>query len=249
MKKAYLLLIFALVLAACGSSGRSGEPLSACKVTLSDFYDVQASDIPTHFQVENPAKQGGEIDVMDYFSVLDHLSMAPGFRLDYVYHFDGMGGYPLLYALPTDQEPYATEADMPGAGEQSYLEYVELDDTAESYFQYVLLANYGSQFYLFWHANYNDTQILCNRADVNSIVADKSFGLSIPFMVRLRASLLHDLAPTVTFYEDTVEVRMITFTKWGGFYVETYTLERTSPTRILDVQQKNIIHYDCGIMF
>jgi hypothetical protein len=36
-------------------------------------------------------------NVSSYFDVLPHLFLAEGVVLDYMYHFDDMGGYPMLY--------------------------------------------------------------------------------------------------------------------------------------------------------
>jgi hypothetical protein len=55
--------------------------------------------------------------------------------------------------------------------------------------------------------------------------------------------------PRVILGDETAQVQLITFTKWGGFYLTTYTISRSLPHQILDVQEKNLIHYDCGIMF
>jgi hypothetical protein len=249
MKKTNFLLALVLLLAACGPAGQRGQAISGCGSTLSSLSDLLAGNIPSHFESENPVKQGGEIDVMDYFNVLDRLSMRPGYILDYVYHFDGMGGYPILYVRPQDQPAYASEADLPEDTGESYLDYVETDDTAEGYFQYALLSMFARQFYLFWHSNYNDTQVVCDRGDVSQIISGNSFGLAMPLTVKLRALLLHNLAPRVTLNDDTAEVQLITFTKWGGFYLTTFTIRRALPHSILDVQDKNLIHYDCGIMF
>jgi hypothetical protein len=182
--------------------------------------------------------------------VLDHLSMVPGYILDYVFRYDGMGGYPVLYARPVGQPPYATEADLTSSGEStSYMDLIQTDDTPESYFQFLVLAMVGKQFYLFWHANYNDSQIVCDKGDVTGIVAslDGDFGYRISLASRVRAVLLKDVGPTVNIGEQTVEVRFVTFTRWGGFYQETYTLSRSMPHTIQDVQEKNLVPYECGV--
>jgi hypothetical protein len=44
-------------------------------------------------------------------------------------------------------------------------------------------------------------------------------------------------------------VQIVTFTKWGGFFRETYSLERPYPYTIMDVQVEELVAYDCGIMF
>ena len=252
MKKSKFLLVLVLFFSACGPAP-TGETVSGCRATVDGMSALTGGlEFPANFQTENPVKTGGEFDVMQYFSVLDRLSMQSGYVLDYVYHYDGMGGYPVLYVRPADQPPYATEADLAAAGEKTnFLDYIQTDDTPESYFQFALLALMGNQFYLDWHANYNDTQPVCDKTDVHDIIASLNgdFGYRISIASRVRAALLRDMDPSVVIGEQTVEVRLVTFTKWGGFYLTTYTLSRSSPHTIQDVQDKNLVPYDCGVMF
>ena len=189
---------------------------------------------------------------MQYFAVLDHLTMAPGYVLDYVYQYDGMGGSPLLYARPISQSPYTTEADLASSGDTaSYLDFVQVDDTPESYFQLVLLSLLGEEFYLYWHANYGDIRVVCEKIDVGDIVTglDGNFGYRISLLSRLRAALLDRVQPTVQVGEQAVQIRLVTFTRWGGFYEQIYTVNRSMPHTIQDVQRKNLVPYDCGVMF
>jgi hypothetical protein len=254
MKKINFLFVLMLLLAACGpASTGSGESVTGCRATL-DGISAQYSGhpFPDYFQTEDPVKQGGEFDVMQYFVALDHLSMQPGYVLDYVYHFDGMGGYPVLYVRPADQPAYPSEADLRTSGyDLNYMDYVQADDTPESYFQFVVLATTGDLFYMFWHADYAEKQLVCNKTDINNIVAslDGNFGYRMPLVSRVRAAMLQGVIPSVSVGEQTVEVRLVTFTRWGGFYLETYTINRSSPHTIQDVQEKILIPYECGVMF
>ncbi len=254
MKMTSLFLAFIFLVSACApASGGKGEVITGCSETLDGMSALlEGYDVPEYFRSENPVKKGGEFDVMQYFTVLHHLSMKPGYVLDYVYSYEFLGGYPMLYVRPENQAPYATAADMDAAwADTSYLDYVQLDDTAESWFQFVVLANKANQFYLDWHANYNDTRLVCDRAAVKSIVSslDGGFGYRISLPSRIRAALLMNLAPSVTVNTDTVEVSIVTFTLWGGFYRVKYTLSRTAPHTIIDVQETNLVPYQCGVMF
>lgn len=252
MKINNFFIVLVLLLSACGPASESGT-ISACRATLDAMSALTGGlEFPAHFQTENPVKTGGEFDVMQYFSVLDHLSMQPGYVLDYVYHYDGMGGYPVLYVRPAGQPPFATEADLATGGDRrSHLDYIQMDDTPESYFQFVVLSLMGSQYYLYWHADYNDSQIVCDKTGVTDIVASLNgdFGYRISLASRVRAALLKDVGPSVNIGEQTVEVRFVTFTRWGGFYQETYTLSRSMPHTIKDVEEKNLVPYECGVMF
>ncbi|MFH1524710.1 MAG: hypothetical protein ABIF04_07070 [Chloroflexota bacterium] len=259
IKKLIILLVGILFLVACrqvsgGDGPTSGrEAVANCRTLVNGMAALNGNmKIPQYFLTENPVKQGGEFDVMQYFEVLDHLSMQPGYALDYVYYYDGMGGYPVLYAYPVGQQPYATEADLEAAGEKAnYLDYVQMDDTPDGYFQFALLAMKGNQFYLNWHANYNDKQVVCDKTGVKDIIAglDGGFGSRIPIASRLRASLLGNVTPSVVVVEQTVEVRLVTFTKWGGFYLTTFAISRSSPHTFQDMGEQNLVPYECGIMF
>jgi hypothetical protein len=128
-----------------------------------------------------------------------------------------MGGGPILYVRPASQPPYSTEADLAAAGETpDYMDYIQVDDTPESFFQLAMLSMVGSQFYLYWHANYKDLQIICDKVDIKDIVnsLDGDFGYPISLMSRMRAALLTDVAPVVNIGEQTTTVQIITFTRY-----------------------------------
>jgi hypothetical protein len=254
MKKTCLMLVILILMTACSSVPKDQrETISSCSSTIDSLSALlDGYDLPEYFQIETPIKQGGEFDVMQYFTVLDHLSVRPGYVLDYIYHFDWMGGFPILYARLVDQPAYANADDLYAAGgDTNYLAYVQTDDTPESYFQYVMLAKSSDQFYLFWHANYNDSRIVCDRKAVGNITAqlDGSFGYPLSWFERFRAFFLSDITPSVVMTDQTVQVRIVTFTRWGGFYRETYIIDRGTPHNILEKQQQNLIPYQCGVMF
>jgi hypothetical protein len=51
-----------------------------------------------------------------------------------------------------------------------YLRHVRIDGTKQGYLEYVALSVLGRQFYLFWHENYNDTRIICDRFALEKIL-------------------------------------------------------------------------------
>jgi hypothetical protein len=179
--------------------------------------------------------------------------MRQGYALDYVYQIDDLGGYPLLYARPLEQASYASTTDLPDELEwPDFRDYVEIEDVEQGYFEYVVLDIMADQFYLYWHANYNDTQIICNRQQVYDIVTQVSsgeFGYAMAPDQQAEARTLRNIVPVVRLLGDTAVVEVVTFTKWGGFYRQTYTIRREEPQEIIDIQQENILPYDCGIMF
>ena len=179
--------------------------------------------------------------------------MRDEYILDYVYQREDLDGYPLLFPRLVDQPPYASTADIPENTEwPDFLEYLEVEDTEQGYFEYVVMDILANQFYLFWHANYNDTHIGCNRAQVNDIVAQISsgeFGNAMDAAQQAEARTLRNIVPVVHLTGDTALVEVVTFTKWGGFYRLTYTISREVPHTIIDIEEENLLTYDCGVVF
>lgn len=244
-----LLMVFLASLSACGKDAPD-YGCSAAFAALSPLYQDMGI-IPEHFRVENPVENGTEFDPNLFIDALTHLSMEPGYVLDYVYTYDGMGGYPTLFARPVDSAPYLSWTDVPEDAED-YLDHVQVDDTPEGYLQYVLFSQVAEQFYLYWHSGYNDSGAVCNSGDVKTIIKNISggdFGLPISISGKIKALTLHQVEPVVALGDDTVTVEVITFTMWGGFYQETYTIQRSFPHTILEHEEENIVPYDCGIMF
>jgi hypothetical protein len=231
---------------------RPGTVISACAQIVAEIAHLQAGDLPRQL-FETGVKQGDEFDVHQYFDVLSHISMQDGFDLDYVYQIDSLGGYPLLYAHPVDQTPYASVTDIPENTQlPDFQEYLTVDATEQGYFEYVVMDIMAGQFYLYWHANYNDTQIVCNRQQIYDIVAQVNtgdFGATMDTAQQAKVRTLRNIVPVVVLEGETATVEVVTFTKWGGFYRYTYTVRREFPHTILDLEQENLVPYDCGVMF
>jgi hypothetical protein len=209
-------------------------------------------EIPDHL-LETGIKRGDEFDVNEYFNALPHLSMHEGYILDYVYQTDSLGAFPRLYARPVDQAPYASMADIPENTElPDFHEYLDVEGTEQGYFEYVVMDIMAGQFYLSWHANYNDTEIVCNRDAVNDIISRVNagdFGNDLSLGQQAKARGIKNLEPAVNLTAGVAKVEIVTFTKWGGFYRVTYTISREFPHKIIDVQTEELVPYDCGVMF
>lgn len=240
--------------ASCSSGGASAIP---CQNTVDAFSSLlqNYTSVPEHLQQKDAVKTGEEFDVNEYFSVLKHLSMQPGYVLDYVYLYQGIGGEPILYARQKDQPPYRTYSDyMNSIGESSkspwdYMASIRVDDTPEGFFQLIVLGIMGTQFYQYWHAGYNDHRIICDRAGLEAILVEPDeFGQKIPLLVRARALLLK-VEPTIEFSDDSVTVQVVVFTKWGGFLRQSYTLNRDFPHTIIQEKTETLVAYDCGVRF
>jgi hypothetical protein len=256
MKKQIILPLLVLFISSLACQflipSRAGTMISNCAEVVSGVANLQAGEIPQTL-FDTGKKQGNEFDVSQYFNVLTHISMQDGYTLDYVYQNDGLGGYPLLYTHAVDQAPYGSIAELPENTQlPDFREYLEVEDVEQGYFEYVVIDIMASQFYLFWHANYNDLEIVCNRSEVNDIVTQVSsgdFGAAMDLPAQTKARTMRNIEPVVRLTGDVAIVEIITFTQWGGFYRYTYTISRGFPHTIVDLKQENIVPYDCGIAF
>ena len=255
MQKRYVFLVVVILFSlSCQflAPAIEGAVINNCADIVNAVAGMQAGAAPQHL-LETGIKRGDEFDVNQYFTALANISMREGYVLDYVYISEGLGGSPLLYARPESQAPYASMEDVPANAQlPDFREHLEVEDVEQGYFEYVVLNTMASQFYLDWHALYNDTEIVCNSDEVDAIVADISdgnFGNPLDISGQVKARAMSDIEPVVQLTENNATIEVILFTKWGGFYRQTYTISRSFPHTILDNQSENIVPYDCGIMF
>ena len=237
-----------------------------CRTVVDGLYNLKKDlGLPDHFTTEDSFRQATDFDPNQYFQVFTHLKITSGYKLDYIYFSDELGGKPLLYARKSGATPFKTyEEFLKSYGEEmsgersysqlnhafDYLDKIQTDKSPESYYQFIVLASLGDQFYLSWHGLYNDAKILCDPSDMKYVNDDmKDFDVEFPQNVKDGITEI-DFKPVVAVGEKTVTVRFVTFTKWGGFYENIYNMEKdTVPMKLIDVQWHPLIEYDCGISF
>ena len=200
------------------------------------------------------------VDVTKYFDLLRHISPPEGYVLDYVYFMFG-GGRPSLYLRKTRAAPFKTfteyEAALGGIKKVSETEdcmptRLRLDGSAESFFEQFAFDILAGQFYLSWHANYNDSMIITTAVDLENLIKKRDkddFGQ--PFTAEQKAAARKiDLTPRVVFRDDkTAEVSIVIFSKWGGFRRVTRSIARTYPHFFKNIKVEKLVAYDCGVMF
>ncbi|MBN2007581.1 MAG: hypothetical protein JXA21_29820 [Anaerolineae bacterium] len=145
-------------------------------------------EFPNHLIEGEPYREASDFDPNQYFQVLSHLSITPGYELDYLYYYDEMGGFPLLYARKSEDAAFQSFEEFldfygeTATGEtlyktafqhsRDYLKQIRLDGSPESYFEFAQLSSRGDQFYLYWHAATGNEIILCDKSDLPRVEAD-----------------------------------------------------------------------------
>jgi len=212
---------------------------------------------PEHLKDPDARKTGNEFNINEYFSVLKHLSPEPGYVLDYVYYYTFNGGEPYLYARKKNTKPHATfqayidsmKGETGHLPRHDYLEHVRIDGTEEGFLEFVVLHVMAGQFYLYWHAGYNDFSIICDDTVMEKILA---------WIEKFKKTLTPDaqtklrglkVQPRIEFEGDKARVRVVVFSKWKGFLEDVYTINRVSPHNILGHERKTLVPYDWGLLF
>lgn len=222
-------------------------------------------------------KSAAEFRIDHYFDILDRVGLEKGWLVEFLYIQQRIGGGPEIIAYPeAKKEEYIkiinkindNELDYNSGDSDSeniihtflnyddvdnYLAHVKLDGSEESYLQFVILAALGSQFSLFWHALYNDKEFVCtpekaekiikrvNRNDENmDFMQDELFDQQLEEI---------DFDPQITINTDKVTVRLVFFTKWGGFIEVKYQVKRDFPHKIIERETEVLIDYNCGYVY
>lgn len=237
-----------------------------CRSMVDGMYALRTDEeFPDHLIEGEPYRKASDFDPNQYFQVLPHLSITPGYELDYLYYYDEMGGFPLLYARKSEDAPFqsfdefltsygetAAEETLYGKTFQhskDYLNQIHLDGSPESYFEFSVLSSRGDQFYLYWHAATNDRTTLCDKSDLARVEANMA-NFDLEFSPEEKSGIEQlDFTPSVLSSETTAAVRVVTFTKWGGFIEYVYTMDKTDPAQTINSTTKTLLEYKCGIVF
>ena len=261
MRRIGLLLALVAMLAACGAGSVnpsvpavSLSEAESWQQTIDDLKRLQADQELPDYLWETGIRDGTEFDVGEYFTILDHLSVEAGWVLDYGYKAGSDRGYPILYARPAADLPYATyeeyqlavAADPGQEGITQYLHRIVADDSPEGFFQYVVLDIMGGQFYLHWHAGENDSQIITTRSRLQEIVDGVASEMGSAAASQARDA---DPTPRISIEDDVAVVQVLVFTRWGGLFHYTYTISREFPHHILSLDVGVVAECDCAILF
>lgn len=197
-------------------------------------------------------------DVNRFFEVFDRIEIDKGYVLDYVYYKDDLGGEPFLYARKINSKPISSpRARWDGKGIFHHLEKLKFEKSALGYFQFVVFCGVVGKFYLNWHANYKDDELIFTPSQLNEIVDEISI-IEESETVNLKHvrcitdkeySLLKniDTRPRVKIENDSAKVVLISFSNWEGFSYGHYSIKW--PHYLIDIKYEKIVDYNCGYLF
>jgi hypothetical protein len=198
--------------------------------------------------LESMEAAGVRFDANEYFTVLSHLAPEDRYVLDYVYYAPDGFGAPYLYARRDNEPKIENYSEYEKDGFENYLSHIRVDGTAEGYYELVLLKIMGVQFYLYWHAGYYDLEVVSSRERLEEIIESLNERNHSLTDEQAESIMQLDVTPRVIFKGDKVRVRVLVFTKWGGFFERVYTINRNFPHKMIE-DEIQLIPYNCGIVF
>ncbi len=122
------------------------------------------------------------------------------------------------------QEYQAALAELPRRHYRDWWleELVVENDSDHGFLELAVLTLVGNQFGLYWHANFDDLEIIPDRATLLEILErspEEVYGVNNVFLEPKdkKRALALDTTPSVVREEGGVTVKLLAFTKWGGF--------------------------------
>ncbi|MEM3473643.1 MAG: hypothetical protein QW735_03545 [archaeon] len=222
------------------------------KANVSSFYDnLDESTTDAYKNLRS------SFDVNEYFKILRHLSVEKGWKIDYYYLYTFYSGRPVIFAYDENINIRVEELSNFQFGkipedikiDEHYLDHISLDGTKESFFEYVILAITGEQFALWWHSNYEDLEVLCTHEAVEKILNKTRRDYKNLDEKTITLALRINPTPSVIIKDEYAIVKIVVFTKWGGFYKLEFHISKQLPHKELKFNKKLLVGFHCRIWF
>jgi hypothetical protein len=209
-------------------------------------------------------RRDGEFDPNLYFLALPLLSLSAGYMLDYVYNYCGMAGAPWIYARKIDEPQLVCIPDIfdPELNPDQVIvnfrstrrrfqarfspaRFIEVDDSAEGWFQILAFMKLAGQFYLYWHSQYNDFRFLTSPQSIEETLRKMQVGKDVQRQIRQC-----DTRVEVVCMDDCVQLTYCGFSAWNGVSRYRSIIDRIPPySELCEPEELVRIPYHCGILF
>ena len=205
-------------------------------------------------------RQWVDFDPVHYFTLLPQLQPPAGRLLNWLY-VGNRNGWPFLYWRDAQAAPHIQSEQLyqePGwmhdqNMQQAITEPVQTDGSALGYLQLVLFRLKAGLTLLRWHSAYKSVTLLCNQKELQDQISHQSSKQHFTQNMNAdtaRAAMALDVTPTVDLSDPhTARVSLTRFSQWGGFYRQTWAMNRQGPHELMLEHEAKQVHYDCGVIF
>jgi hypothetical protein len=214
---------------------------------------IAEAPFPSNYpEKPDSGQKPGDFDPNRLFTILKHISMEPGFSLDYNYLIDrdsdgyAMGGEPSLYASPTGEQPVkdSSHGMKNSVVRSTVFEHIIADGSPDSFFELAILRIIGSEFYIFWHR--------LPGKDIVPVAGSETLrNYLTPLGILWIRLFQRDVEPTVILEETTATVSFLTFSDWKGVYRRTLIFQRVFPHTLINEKARCLLPHDryFGVQF
>lgn len=207
-------------------------------------------------------------DLEKYIAAFDKLDLRDSIEKAKIHYYGGwLDGCPIIYMSDGEDLDYI---DWESFAKYDLVNYFEVEDSPEGYFQLIVYKIIGQRFALYWHSNYGEVHIVCTAERLNKIyeLMGKRLGkrkVDDPLVYE------RDYTPKFAINKDSCTISVYTFSPFGGLLLNTFSVKRSSPYysfwpfdnlyrhdytvkksvrhTITILEQKWILKYHCGILF
>lgn len=230
----------------------NATPIPNAKTIIEGMRKLQTRDAPKHLMKSGARRNGTEFDPNAYFKVLTHIANIPNHTLDYIYDMQDIGGQPCLYSRRVDAVPFQFSSQVSAWGKRhNIFDHIATDGTPQGFFELVVFRLMAKQFYLSWHACYDDLSILTTQSEIEMLISNingRNSGARFT-ADQVAAMRAFDLQPLVKLSDSEASVFYCTFSAWGGLARHKKSFSRTIPHRLVGEITMARVKYDCGICF
>lgn len=157
------------------------------------------------------------------------------------------------------RELYEFLIEDAGIKQDVYLPSIEVlrcNDTENGFIELAIFHLLGEQFYLAWHAAYNDAPLISSHAgmhkflsDPNNFMRKKNGTKTVLPEGTIHKARAIDPTPQVAMSANSVTVKLLAFSNWKGFYWHAITFKRNPPHKAFHEERQVIVPYRCPVMF
>lgn len=164
-------------------------------------------------------------DVNGFLKPFDKIRLIDGYVLDYVQENVFSDSYPVVFTRPINADPKVVYKEISNKAsyykQSNFIKHIEFERSPLGYFQFAVFSVVVHQFKLYWHAQYNDAEIILSKNQLDEILKRYGTALLDDGISKLKNI---DLKPRIIMKKNSARVRMVAFSKSAGkfFYYNSY---------------------------
>ena len=207
----------------------------------------------------------------DYFKTFDCIYVEEGWVIDCYYYYNSESGYPVIYVRKTQKNIHVLLSHIDNGGYNNNLaifdycstvktfDHLKVTDLKIGLFQLLILQLIGDHFALFWHSLYSRIDIICSKRDLDKILKKIEFDSGISTTIQNINNLHYseeitavqniNCFPIIEENTESITYKLLIFRERSGLSEKTYTVKKIFPHTITLINEKLLVHYDCGICY